>query len=89
MSCRYRGGKRCGSSAGGPDMCKENGALTTKPHDYEREMRMFEISFQRPRNYFKLSTREQRAIDKRLGILDWDGKYLSDKDRKRFNEHYQ
>lgn len=27
----------------------------------------------RPANYHKLSAREQWAIDKSLGILDWDG----------------
>jgi len=27
----------------------------------------------RPSNYHELSAREQWEIDKRLGILDWDG----------------
>lgn len=28
---------------------------------------------ERPSNYFNLSGEDQWAIDKRLGILDWDG----------------
>lgn len=34
---------------------------------------MFEKSFQRPQNYFKLSGEQQWNEDGRLGILDWDG----------------
>lgn len=55
----------------------------------ERERWMFEQSFKRPKNYFKLSGEEQWAIDKNLGILDWGGKYLTEEDRKRFKEHYE
>lgn len=53
------------------------------------EREMFEKSFQRPKNYFKLSAAEQWEIDKRLGILDWEGTGLSDDDVKRFNKHYE
>lgn len=53
------------------------------------EREMFERSFQRPRNYFQLSGEEQWAIDKELGILDWEGEGLSDEDRARFRAHYQ
>ncbi len=52
------------------------------------EREMFEKSFERPRNFFKLSGEEQWAIDKRLGILDWRGEDLSEEDKKRFKEHY-
>ncbi len=52
------------------------------------EREMFEKSFQRPSDYFKLSGRTQWAIDKRLGILDWIGEDLSKKDEKRFKDHY-
>ena len=52
------------------------------------ERQMFELSFQRPKNYFKLSAQTQWAIDKSLGILDWEGGDLTDEDRKRFNDHY-
>lgn len=52
------------------------------------EREMFEKSFERPSNFFLLSSKEQWAIDKRLGILDWRGEGLSDEDRKRFREHY-
>lgn len=33
----------------------------------------FELAMTRPDNYFKLPPQEQWDIDKRLGILDWDG----------------
>jgi len=49
---------------------------------------MFEKSFQRPNNYFKLSGERQWEIDKELGILDWIGDDLSKEDVKRFEKHY-
>ncbi len=52
------------------------------------EREMFEKSFERPTNYFKLRPEEQWAIDKKLGILDWKGKNLTEEDKKRFKEHY-
>jgi len=52
------------------------------------ERDMFEKSFQRPSNFFKLSGEEQWAIDKKLGILDWRGEDLNDKDIERFRSHY-
>ncbi len=55
----------------------------------DREREMFEKSFQRPKSYFKLSAREQWAVDKRLGILDWEGRGLTEEDKKRFDEHYK
>ena len=53
------------------------------------ERDMFEKSFQRPKNYFKLDAKEQWAIDKSLGILDWEGSDLSDADLERIKEHYK
>jgi hypothetical protein len=53
------------------------------------EREMFEKSFQRPADYFKLSERRQWEIDSALGILDWEGTGLSQTDLKRFAEHYQ
>lgn len=50
---------------------------------------MFEKSFQRPCNYFELSGEDQWAIDKDLGILDWDGRDLSEADKTRFKKHYK
>lgn len=50
---------------------------------------MFEKSFLRPSNYFELSGNEQWEIDKRLGILDWDGSGLTDEDKERFKKHYE
>lgn len=49
---------------------------------------MFEKSFQRPSNFFKLSPMEQWRIDKDLGILDWEGREMTIEDNKRFFEHY-
>jgi len=53
------------------------------------EREMFEKSFQRSKNYFKLSAEDQWAIDKRLGILDWNGDGLTEADIKRFQAHYE
>jgi len=53
------------------------------------EKEMFEKSFQRPKDYFKLSGKEQYYIDERLGILDWEGDNLSQKDFERFQNHYK
>lgn len=50
---------------------------------------MFEERFKRPSNYFKLSPSEQRAIDKELGILDWEGGHLSKEQMDRFLAHYK
>jgi len=52
------------------------------------EREMFEASFGRPSNYFNLSAESQWEIDKRLGILDWNGDDLSSEDVERFNNHY-
>lgn len=53
------------------------------------EREMFEKSFQRPINFFKLTGEKQWEIDKKLGILDWVGDGLSKKDKERFNKHYK
>jgi hypothetical protein len=53
------------------------------------EREMFERSFLRPKNYFKLSAAEQWQIDLDLGILDWEGTGLSEEDVKRFEAHYK
>lgn len=50
---------------------------------------MFELSFQRPKNYFRLSNQEQWDIDKSLGILDWQGDDLTDEELKKFKAHYE
>jgi hypothetical protein len=52
------------------------------------ERDMFETSFQRPSNFFKLTPERQWEIDKNLGILDWWGTDLSEEDNQRFNNHY-
>jgi hypothetical protein len=49
---------------------------------------MFEKSFQRPRNYFKLPAEAQWQIDASLGILDWEGNDLTEEDKARFKAHY-
>ena len=53
------------------------------------ERQMFEMSFQRPKNYFKLSSGEQWLVDEQLGILDWAGEGLTEEDIKRFKAHYE
>lgn len=53
------------------------------------EREMFEKSFERPSNFFDLSSQQQWDIDKKLGILDWEGDGLSDDDIKRFKKHYK
>ncbi len=53
------------------------------------EREMFEASFKRPKNYFKLSPRRQWEIDAELGILDWEGTGLSKEDLKRFDDYYE
>ena len=53
------------------------------------EREMFKKSFQRPRNYFKLTPRRQWEIDDDLGILDWVGGGLSEEDKKRFEDYYE
>lgn len=52
------------------------------------ELEMYEMSFQRPSNYFKLSAERQWDIDKELGILDWVGDGLTDEQIERFEKHY-
>lgn len=52
------------------------------------EREMFEASFKRPTNFFKLSERQQWDIDSDLGILDWQGSGLSKEDEERFRKHY-
>lgn len=53
------------------------------------EREMFEKSFQRPSNYFKLDAGIQWSIDAELGILDWEGSDLSKEDMIRFWNHYK
>jgi hypothetical protein len=50
---------------------------------------MFEASFQRPKNYFRLSVRQQWDIDESLGILDWNPSHMTDADKERFKQHYK
>lgn len=49
---------------------------------------MFEKSFQRPTNFFQLSADKQWEIDKKLDILDWEGKKLTEHDLRRYRAHY-
>jgi hypothetical protein len=52
------------------------------------DQEMFEKSFERPSNFFKLSARRQWEIDEELGILDWVGLKLTEEERERFKNHY-
>jgi len=53
------------------------------------EKEMFEKSFERPTDFFNLSEKARWDIDKKLGILDWKGGFLSKEDVKRFKAHYK
>ncbi len=53
------------------------------------EKQMFEKSFERPSNYFKLPSPQQWEIDKNLGILDWKGIGLNNLDMIRYKNHYK
>lgn len=48
---------------------------------------MFQNALQRPANYHCLSMEQQWAIDKRLGILDWEGPRTDD-EWNRLREHH-
>ncbi len=52
------------------------------------QQEMFEQSFKRPSNYFKLSPERQWEIDDDLGILDWEGGNLTPEEKQRFKKHY-
>ncbi len=49
---------------------------------------MCEKSFERPRNFLKLSDQERWKIDKELGILDWKGENLTEAQMERIKNHY-
>ena len=53
------------------------------------EEEMYEKSFERPTNYFRLSAESQWRIDDSLGILDWKGEGMTEEQRKRFKNHYK
>ena len=53
------------------------------------ESQLFERSFYRPKNFFMLSAPLQWAIDKKLGLLDWNVKNLTDEEKARFDAYYQ
>ena len=69
-------------------------ACDNEPKVTMTEREMFEKSFERPSNFFKLSAKERQRIDKELGILDWmdlsikAGDDLTTEDLDRFNKHY-
>lgn len=44
-------------------------------------------ALKRPKNFLKLHPREQWAIDKKLGILDWDGP-TTDEDYEILKKHF-
>lgn len=53
------------------------------------QKQMFEKSFERPSDYFDLSSRQQWSIDAALGILDWEGGNLTPEESARFQSHYK
>lgn len=51
----------------------------------------FEQAMKRPSNFYSLSGMEKWAIDRRLGILDWDGRLTEDQTQqynKRFGTNF-
>lgn len=46
-----------------------------------------EAALRRPKNFFMLTPREQWDIDKRLGILDWEGPE-SHEEAKLISDHH-
>ena len=58
------------------------------------EGEMYIRSFERPKNFFLLPGSEQWDIDKRLGILDWNGGCSHDNEKAcqrcttKFHEYY-
>jgi len=50
---------------------------------------MFEASFNRPHDYFRLTEDHQWTIDQRLGILDWRGDNLTNAQLERYRAHYK
>jgi hypothetical protein len=49
---------------------------------------MFEKTFERPTDFFLLDEEKfQKGIDRRLGILDWNGE-MTPEQRVRYNNHY-
>lgn len=47
----------------------------------------FEQAMQRPSNFHELSSQERWDIDKRLGILDWDGD-MTPEQKKKMRKHH-
>ena len=50
---------------------------------------MYEKSFERPKKFFELPSKEQWEIDKELGILDWRGENLTKVQKERFKNYYK
>lgn len=50
---------------------------------------MFEKCFERPKNFYKLSYREQQKIDAKLGILAFDVVHLSLERQRRFTAYFE
>lgn len=42
----------------------------------------------RPSTYFKLSSKRQWEIDSAIGILDWDGKDMSEEEKEEFYKYF-
>ena len=63
--------------------------LTCQKATSMTEREMFERSFMRPTNYWKLSHNKQWEIDSELGILDWQGEDLTSEDMERYVSYYE
>jgi hypothetical protein len=68
----------------------EEGDETPKPgqkYMHLTQAQMYYRSFMRPRNFNSLSSEDRWAIDKALGILDWDG-VMTPEQKERHDAHY-
>lgn len=53
-----------------------------------KEKKLYEKTFKRPKNYFKLPLTEQWSIDSKLGIMDWKGHGMNQEELSRYQKHY-
>lgn len=76
-------------STSDPSIYHANRFLLKVKNKNMNEKEMFEQSFKRPSNFFKLDEERRWEIDKELGILDWVGNNLTEEEKIRFKNHYK
>jgi hypothetical protein len=53
-----------------------------------QQKKIYEKTFKRPKNFFKLSVAEQWIIDEKLGISEWRAVGMNEEELKRYQAHY-